>query len=95
MATVERRGRPRSISWIGKLGSFVNEYTVERLAGELQIDLSEIYRWAHGDRRPPVQRAIVIVEVAKAAGTDLTLEDIYESDIARIRYRIRNSLSPL
>jgi hypothetical protein len=93
MATVVRhRGRPRSTTWIGKLGSWVSEFTVERLAGELDLDSSQVYRWVRGDYRLPVQRAIAISEVARAAGTKLSLEDIYETDVQRIRVRMRSSL---
>jgi hypothetical protein len=96
MATVVRhRGRPRSTTWIGKLGSWVSEFTVERLAGELDLDSSQVYRWVRGDYRLPVQRAIAISEVARAAGTKLSLEDIYETDVQRIRVRMRSSLPPL
>jgi len=91
MAT-ERRGRPRSTNWIGKFGEFVSRFTVERLAGELELDTSQVYRWVRGDYRLPVQRAIAIAEVARAAGTNLSLEDIYETDVLRIRVRMRSSL---
>jgi hypothetical protein len=94
MAT-ERRGRPRSTNWIGKFGEFVSRFTVERLAGELELDTSQVYRWVRGDYRLPVQRAIAIAEVARAAGTNLSLEDIYETDVLRIRVRMRSSLPPI
>jgi hypothetical protein len=80
--------------WIGALGAFANEYTCERLAGDLEIDLSQIYRWAHGDSRPPVQRAIAITEIARSVGTNLTLEEIYATDVLRVRVRMRSSLLP-
>jgi hypothetical protein len=70
----------------------VSEFTVERLAGELDLDSSQVYRWVRGDYRLPVQRAIAISEVARAAGTKLSLEDIYETDVQRIRVRMRSSL---
>jgi hypothetical protein len=88
-----RQGRPRSIAWIGKLGAFVSDFTVDRLAGELDLDTSQIYRWVRGDHRPKIQDAIALVEIARAAGTDLTLEDIYQTDVLRVRVRMR-SLSP-
>jgi hypothetical protein len=89
------RGRPRSTTWIGKLGSWVSEFTVERLAGELELDTSQVYRWVHGDTIPPVQKAIEITELARSAGTTLSLEDIYESDVTRVRRRMHSSLPPL
>jgi hypothetical protein len=88
------RGRPRSTTWIGKLGAFVNDFTAERLAGELEVELSYIYRWAWG-AKPQLPQAIAITEIARSVGTSLALEDIYASEVARIRYRIRNSLPPV
>jgi hypothetical protein len=67
---------------------------VERLAGQLLLDPLQIYRWARGDYQPQIQKAIAIVEVARAAGRILTLEDIYEREVARIRVRLRSSLPP-
>jgi hypothetical protein len=88
------RGRPRS-TWIGKLGSWVSEFTVERLAAELNLDSSQVYRWARGDGTPSFQHAIAITEIARSAGTNLTLEDLYEADIVRVRCRLSSSLPPL
>jgi hypothetical protein len=34
------------------------------------------YRWVRGDYRLPVQRAIAITEIARSAGTNLTLENL-------------------
>ena len=96
--TIERRhrGRPRSISWVGKLGAFVTAFTVDRLAKELDLGPPQIYRWVKGDNRPPIRKAIALVEVARAAGRDLSLEDIFESDITMVRARMRaSSLPPL
>jgi hypothetical protein len=73
----------------------VSEYTVEKLAGELELDTSQVYRWVRGDYRLPVQRAIAISEIARSVGTNLSLEDIYETDVQRIRVRMRCSLPPL
>jgi DNA-binding XRE family transcriptional regulator len=73
----------------------VNDYTPNRLAGELDLDPLQIYRWARGDYQPSIRKAIAVVEVARAAGMDLSLEDVYARDFARIRARIRNSLPPL
>jgi hypothetical protein len=72
----------------------VSEFTVERLAGELQLDTSQVYRWVRGDYCLPVQKAIAISEIARAAGTKLSLEDIYETDVQRIRVRMCSSLPP-
>ena len=94
MTIARRRGRPRSTAWIGKLGEFVSEFTVERLAGELEIETSSIYAWARGDTRPEIQKAIAIAEIARAAGTNLSLEEIYETEVTRVRMRMR-SLSSL
>jgi hypothetical protein len=88
------RGRPRSTTWIGKLGSWVSEYTVEKLAGELEPDTSQVYRWVRGDTCLPAQKAIAISEIARSVGTNLSLEDIYETDVQRIRFRMRSSLPP-
>jgi hypothetical protein len=88
---LRRQGRPRSRIWVGKLGAFVNEFTVDRLAGELDADLRQVYSWVRGDYRPPLEKAIAIAEIARATGTDLTLEDIYESDVTRVRVRMRSS----
>jgi len=87
-------GRPRSRTWIGKLGAFVDSVGATRLAGELDADLRQIYGWARGDYRPPLQKAIAIAEIARLAGTNLSLEDIYESDVLRIRVRMRSSSFP-
>jgi len=91
----EARGRPRTTSWIGKLGSWVSEYTVQKLADELELDSSQVYRWVRGDACLPAQKAIAIVEVARSAGTNLTLEDLYETDIVRTRCRMRSRSSRL
>jgi len=88
--------RPRgSRNWIGKLGGFVSSFTVERLSAELDLDPSQIYRWARGDETPPFRRAIAITEIARSAGTNLTLEDLYETYVQRIRVQMRSSLPPL
>jgi len=79
-------GRPRSTTWSGKLGAFVNDYTAARLAGELDAELSQIYKWARGSN-PQLPQAIAIVEIARAAGTNLSLEDIYERHPSRIPSR--------
>ena len=85
-----------SRNWIvGKLGSFVNEFTVKRLADEADIDSAQVYRWLRGDTIPPVQKAIAISEIARSSGTNLSLEDIYESDVTRVRRRMHSSLPPL
>jgi hypothetical protein len=91
----ERRGRPRSTNWIGKFGEFVSSFTVERLAGELQLDTSQVHRWVRGDYCLPVQKAIAISEIARSVGTSLRLEDLYAVDISRIRCRMRSSLPTL
>jgi hypothetical protein len=90
---LDRRGRPST--WIGKLGGFVSSFTAERLADELQIDLSQVYRWARGDDTPSFERAIAITEVARSAGMNLTLEDLYATDILRVRRRMHSLLPPL
>jgi hypothetical protein len=72
----------------------VSAYSVERLADELDLDTSQVYRWIRGDCGPPVQKAIAIAEIARAAGTNLSLEDIYEIDVLRVRVRMRSSLPP-
>jgi len=74
---------------MGKLGSFVDGFSANRLAGEIDADLSDIYRWVRRDGQPSVRRAIQIVEVAKAAGVNLSLEDVYESECTRVRIRMR------
>ena len=93
MGIARHRGRPRSTSWIGKLGSWVSAYSVERLAGELELDTSQVYRWIRGDCGLPVKKAIAIAELARAAGTNLSLEDLYETDIVRVRCRMRSRSS--
>jgi hypothetical protein len=88
-------GRPRSRPWVGRLGDFVNEYTCARLAGELNLDPPQIGRWCRGDYAPGIQKAIALVETARRAGVDLTLEEIYARHFARIRARIRSGEPPL
>lgn len=73
----------------------MSAYSVERLADELELDTSQVYRWIRGDCGLPVQKAIAITELAQAAGTSLSLEDIYETDVLRVRVRMRSSLPPL
>jgi len=73
----------------------VSEYTVQKLADELQIDSSQVYRWVRGDYCLPVHKAIEITEIARSAGVSLSLEDLYETDILRVRVRMRSSLPPL
>jgi hypothetical protein len=87
-----QRGRPRTTVWRGKLGAFINAFTVARLAGELDLELSDIYRWARAQQTPGLRKAIAIVEVARASGAELTLEDIYESEVARVRARLHAGL---
>src|SRR4029077_15683255 len=41
-----------------------------------------------GDYSPTFRKAIALVEVARAAGQRLTLEDIYEKEVARIKVRM-------
>jgi hypothetical protein len=89
-----RPGRPREREWPGKLGAWVREYTISRLASELEVDPVQVGRWARGDWRPSITRAIAVCELARAAGCDLRLEDFFERDVQRIRYRIRHSLPP-
>jgi hypothetical protein len=90
--TIERRrrGRPRTRTWMGKLGAFVNDFTVDQLAAELHCESSQVYRWARCDTQPNIHAALAIVEVARAAGVALTLEDVYENAIVRIRVRLRS-----
>jgi DNA-binding XRE family transcriptional regulator len=73
----------------------VRGYTISRLAGDLDVDVTQVGRWARGDWRPSITRAIAVCELARAAGVDLTLEDLYSRDVQRIRYRIRNQLPPI
>jgi hypothetical protein len=73
----------------------VSRYTISRLADELEVDATQVGRWVRGDWRPSIDRAIAVVLVARAAGSDISLEDLYAKDFDRIRYRIRNSLPPL
>jgi hypothetical protein len=94
MTMGRRRGRPRSTTWIGKLGEFVSEFTPELIAGELDLDTSPIYHWARGDGRPKIEHAIAMVELARAAGRDLSLEDIYQTEVTRVRVRMRSLSSP-
>ena len=88
-------GRKQTRSWPGRFGDWVREYTITRLAVDLDVDVTQVGRWARGDWQPSIKRAIAVVEVARSAGVDLSLEDIYEKEFSRIRYRIRNSLPPL
>jgi hypothetical protein len=67
----------------------VSAYSVKRLADELELDTSQVYRWVRGDCGLPVQKAIAIVEIARARGIDLSLEDLYGQYFAQIRARIR------
>jgi transposase-like protein len=86
------RGRPHS-AWIGKFGTFAERYTVIRLARDLEIDLNQVYRWVRGDSTPAPTRAIQVVEIARGAGAELSLEDVYQSDIVRVRVRMRSRSS--
>jgi hypothetical protein len=81
-------GRPRS-TWTGKLGSFVSAFTIDRLAGELDVDPASVYGWLRGDFHPKIEKAIAIVEIARAAGTALSLENVYEIEVERVRVRMR------
>jgi hypothetical protein len=78
----------------GKLGSSVSEFTVERLAGALELDTSQVYRWARRRLSLPVQKAIALSEIARSVGTNLSLEDIYETEVIRIRVRMRLFVAP-
>jgi DNA-binding XRE family transcriptional regulator len=87
MAIGRHCGRPRS-TWIGKFGAFISDFTPERLACELELDdQARIYHWARGDNQPSIRTAIAIVELARARGMALSLEDIYGGHLDRIRAR--------
>jgi DNA-binding XRE family transcriptional regulator len=88
------RGRPRS-TWMfaGKLGAFVSSYRIENLADAVRVDSASVYRWMRGESSPSVENAIAITLVARAAGTPLTLEDIYATEVNTIRVRMRSSLT--
>jgi DNA-binding XRE family transcriptional regulator len=73
----------------------VREYSCARLAGDLDLDPMQIGRWCRGDYAPSIQKAIALVEVARRAGCELTLEEIYSRHFARIRARIRSGEPPL
>jgi len=89
-----QRGRPRT-SWAGKFGAFVSTCRVENLADMVEVDPASVYRWCRGDSSPSLGKAIAIVEIARAAGTALTLEDVYEVEVNRIRVRMRSSAAAL
>ncbi len=91
-ATQRRRGRPRS-TWPGKLGAFVSSYQIDQLADEIGVDAASCYRWCRGDTFPSLGKAIAIVEIARASGTALTLEDVYETEVNRIRVQMRAAAS--
>lgn len=93
MATERRRGRPRSTTWAGKFGAFVSSYRIENLADEVDVDPASVYRWARGDSFPSLPKAIAIVEIARRSGLTLSLEDIFETEINRVRVRMRASLT--
>jgi hypothetical protein len=59
------------------------------------MDVTSVYRYVRGDYCLPVQKAIAISEIARSVGTNLSLEDIYETDVTRVRCRMRSSLPPL
>jgi hypothetical protein len=90
MATiVERhRGRPRK-TWAGKFGAFVSSYRIENLSIDVDVDPASCYRWARGDSFPSIPKAIAIVEIARRSGLVLSLEDIYETEVNRVRGRMR------
>jgi transcriptional regulator with XRE-family HTH domain len=98
MATlVERRGRPRK--WNGPLAEWMiaTGIRAEALADAVDVDLSTVYRWFRGEQSPTYDKALVIAEIARSVGPNLTVEEIYAQDVGRIRHRhwIRNSLPPL
>jgi hypothetical protein len=72
----------------------VNDYTAAQLAAELHCESSQVYRWAKCDTLPTIHAALAIVEVARAAGVALTLEDVYENAIVGIRVRMRSGHCP-
>jgi hypothetical protein len=93
MLIERRRGRPRE-AWPGRLGAFITSYHVENLADAVEVDPASVYRWARGDAFPSLGKAIAIVEVARMAGTELSLEDVFEVEVHRIRARIRSGSLP-
>jgi hypothetical protein len=88
-----RRGRPRT-PWTGKFGAFVSSYRIENLADEVDVDPASVYRWARGDSFPSLPKAIAIVEIARRSGLTLSLEDIYETEVNRIRVRMHAASLP-
>jgi hypothetical protein len=76
------------MTWIGKFGEWVSSYSVARLAYDLGVDDAQIGRWVRGDCAPTIWKAIAIVEVARGAGVNLGLEDIYAAHIERIRFPV-------
>jgi DNA-binding XRE family transcriptional regulator len=88
-------GRPRSTPWVGRFGEWVSQYSVAKLASDLGVDVTRVGRWARGDNSPSITRAIAVCELARGVGVALSLEDLYERDVKRIRCRIRSGLPPI
>jgi hypothetical protein len=72
-------------NWTGRFAVFVREYGVRNLANELGVALSSVYHWIEGSWRPEYSKGERIVEIAKGAKFELSIEDVmnHHKTIAR------------
>lgn len=57
-----------------KLHNYIQNNSVESLAGKAKVSVSAIYNYASGYRRP---RPEIALRLVKATGGKVTLEDLY------------------
>jgi hypothetical protein len=64
--------------WRSDFARFVSDYGVARLAAELEITESAVYRWIGGSAVPHPGNALIVVRLASESGARLTVEQIYQ-----------------
>lgn len=61
-----------------KFAKFLESYGVEALAAKLDVHSSAVYHWIRKSTAPRPRHALMIEQLARAEGLDLTIADIYE-----------------
>lgn len=64
--------------WESKLGKFVLEFGVVKLAHRLGVSDGAVYHWLDGSTSPHPANALKIQTLAKERGTALSLDEIYQ-----------------
>jgi hypothetical protein len=76
--------------WESKLGRFVHSFGADRLADQLNVDRSVVFKWVRGAAAAHPAKAFAIQDLARSSGFSMSLEDIYTNFRPRVRIRRRN-----